>query len=660
MIAGDLGNVKFCVNANQAGTGSWLKYVRVARSFEEQNLTPCHITDDQIAGDLGNVKFCINANQAGTGSWLKYVRVARSFEEQNLTPCHITDDQICYKAIKDIEAGEELLVYMDGDFPEGTMAPNLKDEQMYRCEDCEELLSSKLDLHRHQKYSCSNGTSIFKALNQDFKQEREEEEEEEEEEEGPVHECKDYEQMYRCEDCEELLSSKLDLHRHQKYSCSNGTSIFNALNQDFKQEREEEEEEEEEEEGPVHECKDFSAQLPTFLVPFHGPGTFPFQFLPNFPHSLYPFTDRALNPGMFLKDEPRSPREHLQKVGSQGSESPFDLTTKPKEVKQPLPPSKPALPASAPLLPGEEQPLDLSIGTRRRAAHNGSATESRKNHVYGSRRGPPKEDQLKHPHPQSQSHHHHHHQQQQQHQHHQQVHQQQQQPSLHYAKPSPFFMDPIYSRVEKRKLMDPVGALKEKYLRPSPLLFHPQNPSILSADSNAPGLLNGRPDDSQGHAPTNPKRSEGEEEEEEEEEADEEDGSLTEKSQDEVVSPPMVPQGSYEDEEEPSSLTMSYEHTRRCIDEDEAGLLELEQIPTFGKGLDLRKAAEEPFEVKDMFNSSLESETLKDTLYRQAKTQMLARETPTADFVTYCIAVKTVRRSPNLKLVDCQMKSVER
>lgn len=73
-----------------------------------------------------------------------------------------------------------------------------------------------------------------------------------------------------------------------------------------------------------------------------------------------------------------------------------------------------------------------------------------------------------------------------------------------------------------------------------------------------------RPDDSQGHVPTNPKRSEGEEEEEEED-ADEEDGSLTEKSQDEVVSPPMVPQGSYEDEEEPSSLTMSYEHTRRLM-----------------------------------------------------------------------------------------------
>lgn len=35
--------------------------------------------------------------------------------------------QIYYKAVRDIEAGEELLVYMkDGIFPEGSMAPNLQ------------------------------------------------------------------------------------------------------------------------------------------------------------------------------------------------------------------------------------------------------------------------------------------------------------------------------------------------------------------------------------------------------------------------------------------------------------------------------------------------------------------------------------------------------
>lgn len=68
--------------------------------------------------------------------------------------------------------------------------------------------------------------------------------------------------------------------------------------------------------------------------------------------------------------------------------------------------------------------------------------------------------------------------------------------------------------------------------------------------------------------------------------------------------------------------TPSPGHWYRCIEEDEAGLLDLEQMPNFGKGLDLRKAAEEAFEVKDVFNSTLDSETIKQTLYRQAKNQV--------------------------------------
>lgn len=41
--------------------------------------------------------------------------------------CLFLSLQIYYKAVRDIEAGEELLVYMkDGIFPEGSMAPNLQ------------------------------------------------------------------------------------------------------------------------------------------------------------------------------------------------------------------------------------------------------------------------------------------------------------------------------------------------------------------------------------------------------------------------------------------------------------------------------------------------------------------------------------------------------
>lgn len=63
------------------------------------------------------------------------------------------------------------------------------DEQMYRCEDCDELFSSTLELRRHQKYSCSSTGSIFDTLRDDFKQEREDSDE-------PVHECKDCEKIF--------------------------------------------------------------------------------------------------------------------------------------------------------------------------------------------------------------------------------------------------------------------------------------------------------------------------------------------------------------------------------------------------------------------------------------------------------------------------------
>ncbi|XP_021166905.2 histone-lysine N-methyltransferase PRDM16 isoform X8 [Fundulus heteroclitus] len=1173
----------------------------------------------KVMDDMGNVKFALDTGpDANSNSWLKYIRSALSFEEQNLTACHLTGDQIYYKAVRDIEAGEELLVYMkDGIFPEGSMAPNLQDEQMYRCEDCDELFSSTLELRRHQKYSCSSAGSIFDALREDFKQEREDSDE-------PVHECKDCEKIfpneyslgqhmivhteereYKCDQCPKAFNWKSNLIRHQmshdsgkRFECENCDKVFTdpsnlqrhirsqhvgarahtcpecgktfATSSGLKQHKhihssvkpficevchksytqfsnlcrhkrmhadcrtqikckdcgqlfsttsslnkhrrfcegknhygspagifnpgiamssspimakakshhphlpglnqsglgftdyfpsrphphaglpfstgphgfpslphgfpgifpptlyprppllppspllksplagssqevklprspldapplslvsstnsngisslspmedkekdskldlssngetkpkskmtdmsdgsdledinttsgtdldtttgtvsgdgsDLESEGESEREGSGKRRKpsgtvssqdgnqledsssavisavsssgtlsidrpfqssassqhcffpppDEQALPPTTTnvntattdsikaianiaekyfgpalmglhqekkmgpLPYHS--MFPFQFLPNFHNSLYPFsTDRGtLNPSIFLKAEPKSPREQLHKMVSSSpaapaptAESPFDLTTKPKEAKLKTPPTptNPSNPSGTGNSSGpvaisnsEEQPLDLSIGSRNRSGQNGLPAEpqSRKNHIYGAGKGVSHKDEtsMGFLHPHSQSLH-----QSSITQHQQPQAQPHQPPPLHYAKPSAFFMDPIY-RVEKRKLLDPVGALKEKILRPSPPLFHPQMsamenmteklesygalkldmppntlqhpthplfnfrsppPSLSDAilrkgkeryacrycgkifprsanltrhlrthtgeqpyrckycdrsfsissnlqrhvrnihnkekpfkchlcnrcfgqqtnldrhlkkheHENIPvsqqsGILsnlgttisspNSEPDN---HAlldekedsyfseirnfisnnemnqasSSMDKRSEQpdeerppshslsnsklglqglEEEEVEGDDEEEEEGSLTEKSHDEAPeSPSPVTTGVYEEDEEEEDtetppLAMSYEHTRRCI-EEEGSLLDLESLPSFPKSLDgLRKAAidEQSFDVKDIFNTSLESEALKETLYRQAKTQAYA------------------------------------
>uniref|UniRef100_A0A8C1Y959 Si:ch211-263k4.2 n=1 Tax=Cyprinus carpio TaxID=7962 RepID=A0A8C1Y959_CYPCA len=927
----------------------------------------------KVMDNMGDVKYCLDGALEASGSWLKYVRTAPCHEEHNLVICHISEDQIYYKAVRDIEIGEELLVYMkDGVFPEGSMAPNLEGEinqNLYqctrggevchksytqfsnlcrhkrmhadcrtqiKCKDCGQMFSTTSSLNKHRRFCegknhynpggiftpgipmtsspilgkskshhglnhsglgfgdyfpsrphhaglpFSPAPPGFPTLSHGFP--------------GlfppslyprppllppspllksPISNSQDGKlppldaptlSAVACmnnsngnvgsglsNQSEDNRESKLDLSFHnnknklkmndmsdgsdlEDVNTSSGTDLDTTTGtvSGSDLESEEESEREKSRRKPVQESKQdevssssvsvsSSGNLPcerpflssqhSFFPPpeeqalppsgattdsikaiasiaekYFGPGLMglqekkmgtlnyhsmlPFQFLPNFPHSLYPFTDRALNPGMFFKPEPKSPREHIQKLPTAtGADSPFDLTTKPKEIKPlPPPPSKPALPSNTPLAPGEEQPLDLSIGSRSRANQNGGTHNQRKNHVYGTNCKP--QASLPQPPPP------------------------QQQPSLHYAKPSPFFMDPIYSRVEKRKLIDPIGALKEKYLRQAPLLFHPQvsamenmteklesfsalkldapnslqhsshhlfnfrspppslsdailrkgkerytcrycgkifprsanltrhlrthtgeqpyrckycdrsfsissnlqrhvrnihnkekpfkchlcnrcfgqqtnldrhlkkhehenipvsqqsgilsnlgtNISSPNSESDNHALLDEKEDsyfseirnfisnselnqacklteEDQSHTRATSKLAEEDEEMEGDDE--DEEGSLTEKSQDETASPVTMVQGTYDEDEEPTPLPMSYEHTRRCIEED-AGLLDLEPLAGFPKGLEFHKAGEEPYDIKDIFSTSVESEALKETLFRQAKTQAYA------------------------------------
>lgn len=49
---------------------------------------------------MGNIKFALDTGlDATSNSWLKYVRSAPSFEEQNLAACHLTGDQVNYTTV---------------------------------------------------------------------------------------------------------------------------------------------------------------------------------------------------------------------------------------------------------------------------------------------------------------------------------------------------------------------------------------------------------------------------------------------------------------------------------------------------------------------------------------------------------------------------------
>ncbi|XP_042595810.1 MDS1 and EVI1 complex locus protein EVI1-A isoform X4 [Cyprinus carpio] len=172
------------------------------------------------------------------------------------------------------------------------------------------------------------------------------------------------------------------------------------------------------------------------------PSMFPLSFFPAFSPSVYPFPEREQLRPPGHKREPESPPVEGKKLQGRNAESPFDLTTKRKEEHLAATCASLKPEASHVQSVNQDQPLDLSLGGRSRGK-GVRGEELKKNPVFGEERvepGPPKAD-----------------------------------PSLQHARPTPFFMDPIYSRVEKRKMNDPFEVLKDKYMRPAPgFLFHPQ------------------------------------------------------------------------------------------------------------------------------------------------------------------------------------------
>ncbi|XP_039413056.1 histone-lysine N-methyltransferase MECOM isoform X4 [Corvus cornix cornix] len=416
----------------------------------------------EILDEFCNVKFCIDASQPDVGNWLKYIKFAGCYNQHNLVACQI-NDQIFYRVVADIEPGEELLLFMKSeDYSHETMAPDIHEERQYRCEDCDQLFESKAELVDHQKFPCSTPHSAFSMVEEDFQKKLENENDLQDVHE--IQECKECDQVfpdlqslekhmlshseereYKCDQCPKAFNWKSNLIRHQMshdsgkhYECENcAKQVFtdpSNLQRHIRSQHVG---------ARAHACPECGKTFATSSgLKQHKHIHSSVKPFISFSQSMYPFPDRDLRP-LPLKVEPQSPSE-IKKIPKGSSESPFDLTIKRKEEKPLTPiPSKPAAPSAS----SQDQPLDLSMGSRSRASSTKQA-EPRKNHVFGDKKGGELEQRKS-----SES-------------------------SLQHARPTPFFMDPIY-RVEKRKLTDPLEALKEKYLRPSPgFLFHPQVSAI--------------------------------------------------------------------------------------------------------------------------------------------------------------------------------------
>ncbi|XP_065413882.1 histone-lysine N-methyltransferase MECOM isoform X11 [Chrysemys picta bellii] len=451
-------------NVPGAGLGIWTKRkIEVGEKFgpyvgEQQSNLKDPSYGWEILDEFCNVKFCIDASQPDVGNWLKYIKFAGCYNQHNLVACQISD-QIFYRVVSDIDPGEELLLFMKSeDYSHETMAPDIHEERQYRCEDCDQLFESKMELVDHQKFPCSTPHSAFSMVEEDFQQKLDNENDLRNMHD--IQECKECDQVfpdlqslekhmlshteereYKCDQCPKAFNWKSNLIRHQMshdsgkhYECENcAKQVFtdpSNLQRHIRSQHVG---------ARAHACPECGKTFATSSgLKQHKHIHSSVKPFISFSQSMYPFPDRDLRP-LPLKMEPQSPSE-VKKIPKGSAESPFDLTTKRKEEKPVTPiTSKPA----APSVTSQDQPLDLSMGSRSRASGTKQA-EPRKNHVFGEKKGGDLETRKA------------------------------TDASLQHARPTPFFMDPIY-RVEKRKLTDPLEALKEKYLRPSPgFLFHPQ------------------------------------------------------------------------------------------------------------------------------------------------------------------------------------------
>lgn len=81
-----MGNVKFALDTGpDANSNSWLKYVRSAPSFEEQNLVACHLTGDQVRDKREGSRLKTHHNDLFSPQLLTITQVSADIETRSIT-----------------------------------------------------------------------------------------------------------------------------------------------------------------------------------------------------------------------------------------------------------------------------------------------------------------------------------------------------------------------------------------------------------------------------------------------------------------------------------------------------------------------------------------------------------------------------------------------